>query len=183
MKFPVSRLAALGILVLATACSTLKISTDYDPAVDFARYRTFTLKHGAASKNPLAVERLDTALEAAIVSRGLVRVADGGDLSIVSHFILDKETLVNTTTFGYYGWPGWKWGRAGMGSQSTSTVHEIPTGTVVVDVVDAKTGKAVWRGVAKDRISTSGTPEDYQQQAREAAFQLFAGFPPSRKNP
>lgn len=182
MKTALSRLAAVGLLILASACSTLRISTDYDPAVDFARYRTFTLKHGAASKDPLATDRLDNALEAAIVSRGLSRITDGGDLSIVSHFKIGKETQINTTTFGYNGWAGWRWGGFGMGAQTMTTVQEIPTGTVIVDVVDAKTGKAVWRGIAKDRISSSGTPEEYQKQAREAALELFANFPPQRKN-
>lgn len=181
MKTVLLRTLAAGILMAGTACSTLKITVDYDPGVDFSRYRTFTLKHGAASTDPLATDRLDRALEEAIVSRGLSRVSDGGDLAIVSHFKIGKETQLNTTTFGYGGWAGWRWGGLGMQTHSTQ-VTEIPTGTVVVDAVDTKTGKAVWRGIAKDRISSSGTPEAYQKQAREVAIELFAGFPPSKKN-
>jgi len=182
MKFCVSRLAVPALLLLASACSTVRISTDYDPTVDFSRYRTFTLKHGTAANNPIVVDRLDRALAAAITSKGLSRVAEDGELSIVSHFNTGKETQINTTTFGYRGWSGWRWGGYGMGAETITSVEEIPTGTVVVDAVDAKSGKAVWRGIAKDRISTSGTPEDYEEQAKEAARQLFANFPPARKN-
>lgn len=167
---------ALGALVAAAACSTLQISVDYDPATDFSRYRTFTLKHGAPSRDAIAEERLDAALVAALEARGLSRVSGSGDLSLFTHFRMGKETQFNTTTWGYTGWGGWRWGGVPM---QTTTVQEIPTGTVVVDLVDSKTGRAVWRGIAKDRVSASGTPEHYRKQADEAARQLFAGFPPT----
>ncbi len=180
MKKFLIRSMVVGALALAAACSTLQLSVDYDTATDFSKYRTFTLKHGSAPKDSIAESRLDTALEAAIVSRGLTRVPEGGDLTIISHFKLGSETQLNTMNYGYTGWLGWRWGGLGMQTQTT-TVEEIPTGRLVVDAVDAKTGKAVWRGIAKDRISQSGTPEDYQKQAREVASELFANFPPSQK--
>lgn len=180
MKTSAFRLSALGALLLTTACTTLQVSVDYDTAADFSRYKTFTLKHGRAPRDPIVENRLDSALEAAITARGLTRVPDGGDLSIVSHFKFGKETQVNTTTYGYGGWYGWRWGSLGVQNQTT-TVEEIPTGTVVVDAVDTKTNKAVWRGIAKDRISNSGTPDGYQKQANDVAKELFGGFPPGPK--
>ena len=61
--------------------------------------------------------------------------------------------------------------------QST-TVTEIPTGMLVVDLVDEAKDVAVWRGIAKDQISTSATPEERNQKVNEVFAQLFAGFPP-----
>lgn len=178
-RFRIPALAALAALALATACSTLRVSVDYDPATDFSRYKTFTLKHGVAPPDPFAADRLDVALTSALTAKGLTRVAEGsGDLAFYSHFKMGTETQLNTTTYGYGGWNAWRWGDI---RAQTTTVEKIPTGRLVVDAVDAKTGKAVWRGIAKDRISSSGTPGEYLEQAHEAARQLFADFPPASR--
>jgi hypothetical protein len=49
---------------------------------------------------------------------------------------------------------------------------------LVVDLVDGAKGVAVWRGIAKDQISTSATPEERNQKVNDVFTQLFAGFPP-----
>lgn len=173
-----SRIATLALAVTAVACSTLEVNTDYAPGTDFSKYKTFTVKQGAASKNPIAVERFQQALGNALTARGLRQVPDGGDLFLFSHFSLGKETQLNT--YGYGGWGGgWRYG--GMGGMQTTTVQEIPTGTVVIDLVDSKTSTAVWRGMAKDTISTSATPEERQQKANEVAQKLFENYPPGSK--
>lgn len=172
-----ARIAALALVAGAAACSTLQVNTDYDPATNFSGYKTFTMKHGAAGKDTIAVERFENALAAAIEARGLKRVPEGGDLAFFAHFQLGKDTQLNTTGYGYAGWGGWRWG----GGMQTTTVQQIPTGTVIVDAVDSKSSKAVWRGIAKDQISTSATPEERQQKAKEVATELFANFPPGKK--
>ncbi len=171
------RTAALAALAFATACSTLQVNTDYDPGTDFGQYKTFTLKHGSTAKNSFAVERFEEALANALAARGLSRVPEGGDVSLYSHFVIGKDTQLNTTGYGYGGWGGWRWG----GGMQTTTVQQIPTGTLVVDLVDAKTSSAVWRGIAKDQISTTATPEERQKKASEVCQALFENFPPKAK--
>jgi len=173
-----SRIATLALGVTLAACSTLQVNTDYAPGTDFSKYKTFTLKPGAAARNPIAAERFAQSLGNALAARGLKQVPDGGDLSVFAHFTLGKETQLNT--YGYSGWGGgWRYG--GMGGMQTTTVQEIPTGTLVIDLVDAKTNTAVWRGTAMDTISTTASPEDRQQKANEVAQKLFANYPPQAK--
>jgi hypothetical protein len=174
----ISRLATLALAVTAVACSTLEVTTDYAPGTDFSKYRSFTLKPGAAPKNPIAVERFTVSLGNALAARGLRQVPEGGDLNVFAHFSLGKDTQLNT--YGYGGWGGgWRYG--GMGGMQTTTVQEIPTGTVVIDLVDAKSNTAVWRGIAKDEISTKATPEERQQKADEVSQKLFENYPPQAK--
>jgi hypothetical protein len=172
------RLATLALAVTAVACSTLQVTIDHAPDADFSKYKTFTLKSGAASKNPIAAERFAKSLGAAIEARGLRQVPERGDLNVFTHFSLGKDTQLNT--YGYGGWGGgWRYG--GMGGMQTTQVTEIPTGTVVVDLVDSTTNKAVWRGIAKDEISTTATPEERQQKADVVAQKLFENYPPKSK--
>ena len=172
-----TRLATLAFAVAAFGCSTLEISTDYAPGTDFSKYKTFTLKPGEQAKNQIAAERAANALSAVLESKGFKRVPEGGDLSVFAHFKSGKETQLNTTGYGYGGWGGWRYG-GGYGGMQTTTVTEIPTGTLVIDLVDSKSNTAVWRGIAKDQISTSATPEERTQKATEVFTKLFEKFPP-----
>jgi hypothetical protein len=168
------RLATLALVVAAFGCSTLEISTDYAPGTDFSKYKTFSFKQGAPAKNQIAAERAAGALTTVLEAKGFKRVEEGGDLSVFAHFKSGKETQMNTTGYGYGGWGGWRYG----GGMQTTTVTEIPTGTIVIDLVDGKTNTAVWRGIAKDQISTDATPEERTAKANEVFTKLFENFPP-----
>ena len=172
-----SRLVTLAFALTAVACaSTLQVTTDYAPGTDFSKYKTFTLKHGAAARNQIAVERFENSLKNALEARGLKGVPEGGDLNVFDHFILGKDTQI--TSYGYGGWGGgWRWG----GGAQTTQVQQIPTGTVVIDLVDSKTNTAVWRGIAKDELSTTASPEERQKKSDAAAQKLFENFPPAAK--
>ncbi len=171
-----SRLATLAFAVAAFGCSTLEINTDYAPGTDFSKYKTFTLKEGKPPKNQIAADRVKAALTSTLEGKGFKSAPEGGDLAVFLHFQAGKDTQINTTGYGYGGWGGWRWG--GYGGMQTTTVQEIPTGTLVVDIVDGKTTNAIWRGIAKDQISTSATPEEREQKVREVLAKLFENFPP-----
>jgi hypothetical protein len=168
----IALIVALGSLLFS--CSTLQVNTDYVPGTDFTQYKSFTIQKADANLNPMAAERLDSALAAALKGRGLSQVEDGGDLKVFTHIVVGKETRVDSTGYGGY---GYRWG----GGMQTTTVRDIPTGTLIVDLVDAKANTAVWRGIAKDTISTSATPEERQQKATQVCTELFANFPPQPK--
>ena len=169
------RIFTVALAAAAVACSTLQVNTDYDATTDFGKYKTFSVKKGTGAPDNINATRLEQSLSGALAARGLKQLPDGGDLSLYSHFKLGKDTQLNTT--GYGGWGGWRWG----GGMQTTQVEEIPTGTLVVDLVDSATNKAIWRGIAKDQLSTSATPEERSQKANDVAAKLFANYPPGSK--
>ena len=169
-----TRLATLAFVAAAFGCSTLEINTDYAPGTDFSKYKTFTLKEGKPPANQIAAERVKAALTSTLEGKGFKAAPDGGDLTVFLHFQAGKDTQINTTGYGYGGWGGWRWG----GGTQTTTVQQIPTGTLVVDIVDGGSHNAVWRGVAKDQISTSATPDEREQKVKEVLAKLFENFPP-----
>lgn len=171
-------IAAFAAALVGAGCSTLEISTDYDKGVDFSQYRTFSYKDTGEIKDDLWAKRIENVLSDALAAKGLKRVESGGDVWLVAHPRLSKQTQINTynTGWGYgYGWYG-----GGMG-MTTSTVSEIPVGTLVVDLVDGKKKDMVWRGIAKDTLKTSAAPEEREKNLRDVAAKLFAGYPPAKK--
>ena len=170
-------MTALAAALVGAACSTLETSTDYDKGVDFSQYRTFSYKDTGDIKDDIWARRLENVLSDTLSARGLKRVESGGDVWLVAHPRLSKQTQINTYNSGWgygYGWHG------GMG-MSTSTVSEIPVGTLVVDLVDGKKKEMVWRGIAKDTLNPQAAPEEREKKLRAVAAKLFEGYPPQPK--
>jgi hypothetical protein len=171
-------LAALGAVVLGAACSTLTTSVDYDKGTDFSQYKTFSWHDTGDIKDSIMARRIESVFSDALSARGLQRVDSGGDLWLVAHGRLSKQTQINTYNSGWgYGY-GWYGGGMGM---TTSTVQEIPVGTLVVDLVDGKKKDMVWRGTASDTLNPEASPEDREKKLREVAAKLFEGYPPAKK--
>jgi uncharacterized protein DUF4136 len=167
----------LGIGIL-TSCSTLETSQDYDRAIDFSKFKTYAWKETEPIPNQLLAQRLQVAVEATLASKGLRKVAEGSspDLWVVPHTRLSKQMQVNTYNTGWgYGW-GWGWG-GGMG-MTTSTVSEIPVGTLIIDLVDASRKQLVWRGTASKTLEPDASPEKKEKNITEAVQKMFASYPP-----
>lgn len=172
-------IAAFAAALVGAGCSTLEISTDWDKGTDFTQYKTFSWHDTGDIKDDILAKRLENVFSDALAAKGLKRVETGGDVWLVVHGRLSKQTQINTynTGWGYgYGWYGY----GGMGS-TTSTVTEIPVGTLMVDLVDGKKKDMVWRGVAKDTLNPQASPEDREKKLRDVAAQMFANYPPTAK--
>jgi hypothetical protein len=170
--------ATLGLAAGLIACSTLTVSTDYDPTANFAQFKTFTVMPLEQFKNnTITADRIKAAITQALQARGLQPAAEGADLQVQVFAKLSKETQITSTgTGGYGGWGyrGWGYG----GGMSTTTVQDVAVGTLVVDLVDAKTDKPVWRGTASDTLEPKSTGEQKQEKLNYAMNQMFAKYPP-----
>jgi len=174
-------LGVLSFALLTVGCSSLQTGADYEPGTDFSKYRTYSFRDGSGQpEHPFVVERVRRAIASTLDGKGWKWVDQGGDAEIYTHFHLDSRTQMTTT--GYAGgWSGYGWRYGGMGGgMATTTVSEIPVGTLVVDVVDSGEKKLVWRGWGKDDVSQRRTPEEAEQYARKVMAKLFENFPPAK---
>jgi len=160
---------------MAGACSTLSTSVDFDRTADFSRYRTYAWKDTGEIADPVWKRRVEGVLEDTAAARGLKKVPQGGDLRMVVHARLAVETQVTTWNAGWgYGW-GWGPGPA------VTQVTQIPVGTMIVDLVDAKSDQLVWRGIANDTLQPGKEPEEREEKLRKVMAGLFASYPPAPK--
>jgi hypothetical protein len=167
--------AALGLAAGLIACSTLTVSTDFDPAANFTQYKTFTVMPLEQFKNnTITADRIKAAITQALQAKGLQPASEAADLQINVFAKLSKETQVTSTGTGYGGWGYRGWG----GGMSTTTVQNVNVGTLVVDLVDAKTTKPVWRGMASDTIDQKSTGQQKQEALNYAMNQMFEKYPP-----
>ena len=123
-------LGALTLLTGLSACSTLRVGSDYDREVSLAAASTYDWAEGEADDesaeavdriNPFIDRRMRRAVEFELDTRGLLRVEDGPVDLLVSVSVLAADEIADyrgrgvspTVAVGFaFGFPGWfgPWG-------------------------------------------------------------------------
>ena len=122
------------------------------------------------------VDRIETAVNADLASKGWNYVKSGGDVSIIAIEITQNQQTLNTFYDGFGGGWGWRgWGGGGFGEATTTTdVYQV--GTLVVDLFDGKNKKLIWRGSSSDTLSNNS--EKNIKNLDKAVQKMFQHFPP-----
>lgn len=172
-----NRLLGLCLLALLSACATTPtVRTDSDPAASFSGYRTYRWIQAPEGISPLVQQRIAAAVNEQLQAKGWTEASDA-DVAIAAHVATERRQDIDTfySAPAYAGW-GWRSGW-GMGTVSTtSRVYRV--GTLVVDLFDARTKRAVWRGSAEGTVPSS--QQDVDEQVRMGIAKMFEGFPPAR---
>lgn len=183
MKTTLQILLAAAAACMIASCETVTVATDYDHAANFGQYKTYVLAPPKTGEvmSPGSEAALSNALRAELAARGLTEASGkNADLDVVRHvFVREKISVQQWTDWGYgihAGWP-YTYGYYGMwpGAPMTYTdVRQYNEGTLILDFVDARTKKLVFRGVGKAVV---GGPESNASKIREAVAKIVAGYP------
>ena len=172
-------------LIVTAACAGSHVTTDYSPSTGFSQFRTFSLvSRPDSASHQLIDDRVRTAVETQLAAKGLTETDRGKADLFVGYGVVDHtHTVVYTTGTGWgwgggWGWRSYRWGVAWPMTTQRS-VDTYTDGTVVVNLVDAKTHRVVWQGEAADVLSLPvGDPADASQRINEAVAKMFAKYPP-----
>ena len=174
--------AALLGLALAGCATTINVSTDYDRAASFSQYHTFRIVSGtvmnegmADPRNTLVKDRFSEAIRAQLMAKGLVPDDAHSDLDLI--FVVGARTRreLEGVSLGppydpYWWGPGaWWWP-----GYADFWVQEYREGTVLIDLIDTRTHRLVWRAMAKTIDRDFGNPATVQKVVAKA----FGKFPP-----
>jgi hypothetical protein len=168
----------LGIcfLLMTGTAFAQKVTIDFDRNADFSKYRTYSFGQGTPAPETLTNQRIQEAIERQLAEKGLTRVEHDPDLIVVYHCAVDRETRLNTTYLGGWGW-GRGWGRWGPGAGNAITqVEQIPVGHLIVDIGDAAEKRYIWRGTSSKTVSSN--PEKNSKTIEEGVRKMFEKFPP-----
>ena len=167
------------------ACSGIKVSTDYDPDVDFSALRSYAwlddrsgIEGDRADVTSLLDRRVRSAVDETLPGKGLAQVArDEAEVLVSYHFGIETKLDVNTIHSSY----GYGRGRYGARGSSQTTVKEYEEGTLLIDLIDPASKQLVWRGAGQARIRRSTTPEQSEERVRQAVAMILAEFPPESR--
>lgn len=174
LRFATVALSALAVTGCAT---TMTVSSHVQSGIDFARYRTYDWGPADAlptgdprlDKNPFFQDHVEGAVEKQLAARGFERSTSGTpDLLIHYHASINQRINVDRVDHGYCYDPDC---RAG--------VFEYEAGTLVLDMVDTRTSKVIWRGWAQD--SMEGVLDSTDRMVRkinEGVTRMLGRLPP-----
>ena len=169
------KLLLLAALALAGGCaSTPTVSFDSDPSANFSSYHTFQWVQPPQGASPLQQKRIMDGVNGQLQGKGWT-MSDTPDVYVIAHVATKQQQDIDTfySAPAYVGWGRRGWGAVGM-ANTTVTTYDV--GTLVVDLFDAKTRQAIWRGSASATVSSSQDKVDASVQS--GITKMFATFPP-----
>lgn len=150
-----ARTAVLGGLVtvglaVGIACAPMQVRTYVPRSANLTQYHTYAWAPAGAfetgdprlDNNTLFIERLQSAVERQLASKGWARAA-GSEADLVIHFharVDQRLDLANTVTSG----------RPNEDSGGGPLVYDA--GTLLLDFVEARSNTLVWRGWAEGSV-------------------------------
>jgi hypothetical protein len=163
------------IVLTVSLASAQEVSTDRLSAYDFPHVQTFAIKLGASWGDSASETSAKTMIAKALEHKGWKEADESAcDVLVVFHGTKQDRQL---RTF-YEGWQGYGWENVGAPALADSDAYDYKSGTLMVDIFDAKTRRAVFRGVAKNEIP--GKPDDNGKSFDKAAKKMFKDLPASR---
>ncbi len=183
-----THLLLLVALLMLSACQSVSIDRDYDPARDFARYRSWSWQAPAVQYTPadprldsdLTTERIRQAVAEQLDQRGL-RPAQPGtapDLWVQVWLVVEQRQELFSSGYGgaWNGPWGGYWG--GPAYVETRTLN-YQVGTLQIDLFDGKDGQLVWRGSGERTLRSSpASPDERSALIQETVTKVLSTYPP-----
>lgn len=170
------RLLALAISALAfTGCApSMRVNSFTDRGIDFARYRTYSWDAAGPratgdprlDNNPFFHERIRMDVDDQLAARGLTKVTVGTPgLLVRVHVRINQRIDPTSTDRG-----------PGYGVQPEPFLYDA--GMIMLDFVDARTGKVVWRGWAESSMDAVIENQAWmEEKIDQSVARILSRFP------
>jgi hypothetical protein len=137
--------------------------------------------------SPADVEaRVRAPIEAALRPKKFLQAdAEAADLHIGVFNALEDEVTIDTIDAAFDRPDGHDWAAALAAALQSGSVGETSTfgrGSLVVDVIDARTYVVLWHAVAIADIVVDAGPAEQERRTREAINGMLQHFPPSEQD-
>jgi hypothetical protein len=177
------RFFTIGALALVTGCSSVNVKHDYGTDTNFAALKTYAWMaaptnatgsvQAALQRNSLLDKRIKESADRQLAGKGYTKEANNPDFLVLYH--VGAEDKINVTDWGYgYGRYGARFGRG-------VEVYQYKEGTLILDIVEAKSKQLVWRGFAAGTLDPNASMATRQKRLDEVMTKIFAEFPPTGK--
>jgi hypothetical protein len=165
MKFRLALFCFLLLMSVATVRAQ-DVAVDFDRSIDFSRFKTYSWTDGFPAKNPLIDRQVKAGIEEHLAIKGLRRVEEGGDLSVLYIAAVGRDLQVSTARWVTTG--NWM-SQTVSGISVRSQMWDVETGTLVVCLSDTSGKNLLWRGRAKTMLEKKSNKPNVMEAMREDA--------------
>jgi hypothetical protein len=168
------------IMIAAAACSSVKVSSDFDKAASFASYKTYSFTDEALTLplDDLNKNRLIAAVEAELAAKGFTKKEGSSDVLININIKAEKKQTATAYSSGGYGY-GYGYRYGGWGGGTTTINYDTYTdGTLFIDMIDASKKQLVWQGRGTKTVDPDASQDKREKNIAYAVKQIFMNYPP-----
>jgi Domain of unknown function (DUF4136) len=180
---PLSRIFCISMLLfLAGSPLSAKTAIDFNPNLDFSKYKTFTFIGGVEHLTMFQVDpqlmfdRIHKAVQQGLTDKGLREVELSQHPDLVVRYWANPPSQVNVATMGTwspyrpYIDSYWSWIYNDVSNTSAKE------GSLIIDLIDPRSRDLAWRVYLMRKIST---PDKEWKKAAEELAKAFEAYPPS----
>ncbi len=171
--------------LLLSSCIGVKTSSAYDPKAEFDTYKTFGWLDGNTKNyqgpnygsSTERMEVLKSVIQEVLESKGMIGTSDQPDLLVGFHTILEeKEVLLNKNDqmMNPYSRPIAYW--EDYESYYNQELRRFLKGTLVIDLIDAKSDAVVWQSTASRYMEQQQNVTS--SEMKKAIEKALKKFPP-----
>jgi len=176
----------IGLLFVQFAllsCSTLDVDADWDPEVRFARFDTWawapvkvrTDQSDPRLQSDLVQKRIQESIENVLDERGYDEVTARPDFYVAYHVAIRDAIDTQAMYHHYHVTP--YFGRWALLPDVYVDRYEV--GTLLIDIIDARSNELVWRGSARARLQDLDGADEREERTAEALRAVLELFPPA----
>lgn len=171
--------AGLFLMTSLTQAQNVTVDTDRKLNTDFNKYKTYTwasqvdnkLDPGLYFLNDLALkERIRRAVSSEMAGRGYKFSRKSPNL-LINFRVFEKPTTIQ----GYTGYGTTYFGSNEIREPEDATTYYVKAGSIIVNMIDMKTGQAIWRGIASGITNGNGFDRD-QNKIKQAINLIFEKY-------
>ena len=181
--------ALVACLVLLGGCADKPTyETDYDQSFPFSQLKTYrwydddhNTRESQYRRRNSSDQRVRNTADQELMQRGFRQGSQGQADFWVNYHVTKRQTQkVSGQPQGMHGGvAGGTYGRSvSIGYSSGQSVKTYEDGTAMFDVIDIKTGRIIWRGVAEGRLKNNMSRADRKQLTITVVHELLEQFPP-----
>jgi hypothetical protein len=162
------------------ACSSVKVSSDFDREANFASYKTYSFTKEALELpvGDINRKRVLDAVVSELGAKGLTS-SDQPDVWVdLKVNTQQKQSATATTSSPYGAGYGYRWG--GGFSTTSINVEQYTEGTMFVDIIDATKKQLVWQGRAVGTLDPDASAQKREININAAVKQIFTKYPPAK---
>lgn len=178
----------VAVAAALAGCSSLKVSQDYDEAIDFSTLKTFAWKEVNQPEtgdirvdSPLIDQRIRQSIKKHLSLKGMhYSEVDLPDVNVAYSYNIISKLQSGTVTTGVGVGIGTGATIGGIGVHTGADVSQYNQGLLVVDILSPGTGKLLWRGTSTRVVRTHSSPEKITEDIDATIEKLLAQFPPEQ---
>lgn len=178
-------LICLLSIIWLTGCSTVAVNFEVNESADFAQLKHYAwVEEESGDKvrvtKPQVGRNVVSSVDRHLSRKGYVLTEKSEADFLVSWFGRVKDKVAQNNIDHFYN----TYGYGALAATQPEMVAEgggsrnFSKGTLIIDLLDAKTKKVIWRGTATDTIVADMSEGDVAAYIERSVRQVLSGFPP-----